>query len=146
MVRVEFEADTLEELVGMARRWVAAYPELAASEAQGDERTVGSESLEQVLGRIRSRASRQFLREIGERTLVGDALVIDDALRERCGLAPGQALVGVLGVANRTMRKRAGRDLISWDPAAGGYRVATADAQVILEAFGPPTLGTDDAD
>jgi len=137
VARVEFEADTTEALVEMARRWVAAYPEFASAESGDDEPTLGAESLEDVLGRIHSPASRQFLREVAERTLAGETLVIDDALRVRCGLPPGRTFVGVLGVANRTMRQRAGRRLVIWDAAASGYRVDPDDARIVLATLGP---------
>lgn len=126
MRRIEFAAETLEELVDMARRWVAAYPELQA--AVGAQPS-GSERLEDVLARVTSSASRQFLREVAARTLAGEAL------------PRGRTLVGVLGVANRTMRRRAGRELVSWDPQAGGYRVSLDDARIIVDTLGPPTTG-----
>ena len=136
MPRVEFESDTIEELVRMAQRWVAAYPEGAADRAASQEPP--PETLEDVLRRIKSVASRHFLRAVAARTLAGDALPIDDALRARCGLPPGGAFVGVLGVANRTMRLRAHRDLVVWDPVAGGYRMSVDDARIVVDCLGLP--------
>jgi len=137
MRRIEFEADTIEELVDMARRWVAGYPVLAADSAAQGEPAV--EELEAVLRRIKSPASLQFLREVAARSLGGEALPIDDALRARCGVPPRRPFVGVLGVANRTMRRRAGRDLVTWDPVGQGYRVSAADAHVVASVLGGPT-------
>ena len=137
MRRVEFEADTIEELVDMARRWVAAYPELASGPASSSIEPA-PEQLEDVLARIKSPASLQFLREVAARSLVGDALPIDDSLRQRCGLAPGGSFVGVLGVANRTMRRRAGRQLVTWDPLISGYQMTPQDARKVIDAIGPP--------
>jgi len=137
MPRIEFEADTLDELVGMARRWVAAYPELAGDQAPAHAEPPVPEPLRDVLLRIASPASQQFLREVAATTLAGEALPIDDALRVRCGLPPGRPFVGVLGVANRTMRRRARRDLVNWDARAHGYRMDVDDARVIEEVLGP---------
>ena len=137
MRRIEFEADTIEELVDMARRWVAAYPELASAPAPGKAAPPAQEQLSEVVARITSPASQQFLREVAACSLAGEALAVDDGLRVRCGLPPGGSCVGVLGVANRTMRRRAGRDLISWDPAARGYRMSVDDARVTAEILGP---------
>ena len=65
MPRVEFESDTLEELVRMAQRWVAGYPEGAADRAASQEPP--PETLEDVLRRIKSAASQHFLRAVAER-------------------------------------------------------------------------------
>jgi hypothetical protein len=139
MTRIEFEADTLEELVEMARRWVAAYPELApAAPALSGLEPPATERLADVLGRITSPASRQLLREVAACSLVGDALVVDDDLLRRCGVSGRDSFVGVLGVVNRTMRRRAHRDLLSWDPIARGYRMDPEDALVAAEVLGPP--------
>ncbi|MBA3688381.1 MAG: hypothetical protein H0W81_06105 [Chloroflexi bacterium] len=138
MRRIEFEADTIGELVDMARRWVAAYPELARDQVPANPEPPALEELQDVLLRITSPASQQFLREVAAQTLAGEVLPIDDALRVRCGLPPGRTFVGVLGVANRTMRRRAGRDVVSWDSAAHGYRMSVDDARVVGETLGPP--------
>ena len=95
MPRVEFEAEALEELVAVARHWVDAYPV--------------PEDLEQVLERITSPTSRRLLAEAAARSLEGEALVVDNELLDRLGVTDRTALVGVLGVANRTMRRRAHR-------------------------------------
>lgn len=131
-MRVEFEADTLEELVAMARRW-------AAKEAGGAETQSGKpEQLEDVLLRIRSPSSLHFLREVAARSLEGSALALDAAFRERLGLPAEGALVGVVGVANRTMRRRAGRDLVYSDKQGHGYRMSNKDAQAVIATLGPP--------
>jgi len=135
--RVELEADTIEELVDMVRRWVAGYPEEGADQSTDQE--LPPETLESVLERIKSPASRLFLREVAARTLAGETLRIDDALRARCGVLPGRPFVGVLGVANRTMRRRASRDLVTWDPVGEGYQVSFDDALVIARTLGGPT-------
>ncbi len=137
MPRVEFEAGTLDELVEMARRWVAAYPELGFG--LPDVESAGVEQLEDVLRRITSPTTRQFLREAAESSRRGDALVIDDGLRARLGRSPGDSLVGILGVANRTMRRRARRELLTWDPDVPGYRMDREDAAIVLEVLGRPT-------
>jgi len=134
MRRITFEAKTLEELVELVQHWVGADQHLTVPAAPS-----AHENLEEVLARIHSSASRQFLRELAARALSDQALVIDDGLRMRGGLPPGRSFVGVLGVANRTMRRRAGRELISWDPRAGGYRVSAEDARTILATYGPPS-------
>lgn len=124
MARIEFEADSIDELVEMARHWVDAYPV--------------PEGLEAVLERITSVRSQRLLSEVAARSKDDEVLVIDDQLLDRVGVADRTALVGVLGVANRTMRRRAHRDLLTTDRETGGYRMATADALVVLEAFGAP--------
>jgi hypothetical protein len=140
MPRVEFESDTLEELVRMARRWVAGFPEFGADETASQPPV--AESLEEVLARIKSPASLQFLREVAGATLAGEALAVDDELRRRCGLPSGRNFVGVQGVANRTMRARAGRDLVSWDPDARGYRMSSTDAEAVVDTLGSTRDGS----
>ncbi len=139
MARIEFEANTLEELVEMARRWVAAFPEFA-THTSGPARVASPapEGLADVLARITSPLSRRLLGEIAARSLVGDALVVDGGLLERLGLPNRGSFVGVLGVANRTMRRRANRDLLVWDPVAHGYRMDADDARVVLDVVGAP--------
>lgn len=124
MARIEFEADTLEQLVEMARHWVAAYPV--------------PEALDAVLKRITTTPSKRLLSEVAARSLEGEALVVDRQLLDRLGVADRTSLVGVLGVANRTMRRRAHRDLLTSDKVAGGYRMATEDALVVIRVFGAP--------
>lgn len=136
MPRVTFESDELEEVVRMAQRWVAAYPEFVADETSPQPPVV--ESLEEVLARIKSPASLQFLREVAGATLAGEVLVVDDELRRRCGLPPERNFVGVQGVANRTMRRRAHRDLVKWDPVTGGYRMSDDDARIVDDCLGQP--------
>jgi hypothetical protein len=38
----------------------------------------------------------------------------------------------MVGGPNKLSRRIAGRDLITWDAAAGGYRIDPRDAEVIL--------------
>jgi hypothetical protein len=42
------------------------------------------------------------------------------------------AFGGMVGGANKLMRRIGGRDLITWDAAAPGYRIDPRDAEVIL--------------
>ncbi len=135
MPRVEFESESIEELVRMAQRWVAGFPEFGADETASQPPVI--ENLEEVLARIKSPASLQFLREVAGATLAGEALAVDDELRRRCGLPPARNFVGVQGVANRTMRARAGRDLVTWDPDARGYGMSPEDAHTVLDTLGP---------
>jgi len=139
MARIEFEADTLQELVAMARRWVAAYPELETSDAAGTgARSRAPEALSAVLARISSPVSRQLLREIAVGSQFGEPVVVDNGLLERLGVPDRGSFVGVLGVVNRTMRRRAHRQLLSWDPDAHGYRMDADDARVVLGVVGAP--------
>lgn len=137
MARIEFEADTLEQLVDMARQWVAGYaptgpPPAAAAPPQGPQ----PEELPDVLTRIVSPTSRAFMRAVAERSVKGGVLVVDEELLAGLGVADEKAFVGVRGVANRTMRRRAHRDLVTWDPARHGYRMDREDALVALDVLG----------
>ena len=60
------------------------------------------------------------------------ALVRNEALKARYGKTTGTAFAGMVSGPNKLMRRIAKRDLITWDGAAGGYRIDPADAEIIL--------------
>jgi hypothetical protein len=139
MARIEFEADSLEVLVEMARRWVAAFPEFAAHDLAPDRSVSRApEGLAAVLTRISSLRTRKLISEVAARSLSGEALIVNGELLERLGVPDRGSFVGVLGVVNRTMRNRAHRDLLAWDPVVHGYRMDADDARVVIDVFGPP--------
>ncbi len=97
MARIEFEADTLEQLVDMARQWVAGYGGATAriSVAPPQDRQT---ELRDVLARIVSPASRAFIRAVAERSLSDQVLVVDEAVLTRLGVTDEKAFVGVRGL------------------------------------------------
>lgn len=138
MPRVEFEADTEEELVALAWRWVMGPKrerEDAGRTDMGDETELRRNQLAVVLRGIRGPDSRRLVREVAELALTGRALVLDESLRQRYGKSTGTAFAGIVAGPNKVMRRVARRDLLVWDAAVGGYRMHPADAEMVLEAW-----------
>jgi len=139
--RVEFEADTEEELVSIAWRWVMGPRrdlEHAVAAEAGDETELRRKQLAVVLRTIRGPDSKRLVREVAELSLADGALVLDEALRERYGKTTGTAFAGIVAGPNKVMRRIARRDLLFWDAAAGGYRMHPADAEIVLETWSQP--------
>lgn len=137
MPRVEFEADSEEELVALAWRWVmgperpARHPVASAA----DQADLGRRQLGEVLNAIRGADSRRLLREVAELSTHNQALVLDADLAARYGKRTGTAFAGIVAGPNKVMRRIARRDLITWDADAQGYRMDPADAEIILERW-----------
>ena len=83
------------------------------------------------------RTSRRTFLEIAG--LVGGGVMLRRSLLGEASPIGAGLKVGVLGVINRTMRRRAQRDLVTWDRAARGYRMDPADARVVIEILGRAT-------
>jgi hypothetical protein len=137
--RVEFEADTEEELLALAWRWVMG-PQRPAHVPGGSGQTADQEDLRrrqlgEVLNAIRGTDSRRMVREVAERSARNAALVLDAELAERYGKRTGTAFAGIVAGPNKVMRRVARRDLLMWDPGARGYRMDPADAEIILERW-----------
>lgn len=140
MPRVEFEADTEEQLLALAWRWVmgpspsgGASPPDPSDQADLRRRQVG-----EVLNAIRGADSRRLLREVAELSTRDEALVLDAALAARYGKRTGTAFAGIVAGPNKVMRRVARRDLITWDADARGYRMDPADAELVLQRW--PTV------
>ena len=141
MPRVEFEADTEEELVSLAWRWVMGPRrdlEHSVVTEVADEMELRRDQLAVVLRSIRGLDSRRLVREVAELSLVDRALVLDEVLRERYGKRTGTAFAGIVAGPNKVMRRIARRDLLVWDPIAGGYRMDPDDAKIVLETWVQP--------
>ena len=135
MPRVEFEADTEDELVNLAWRWVMGPQrehDDGAEETEGDETELRRRQLLEVLHAIHGVDSRRLVREVAELSLRNDVLVLDEALRQRYGKSTGTAFAGIVAGPNKVMRRVARRDLLVWDAAAEGYRMHPADAEIVL--------------
>jgi len=134
MPQISFQADTQDELIAMVRRWVARLDVVDSSLAEVTERPADwrARELQEVLNRLKGVESRRLVHEIAEAALRGEAVLFDDALRARYGKTNGTAFAGMVSGPNRLMRRIAKRDLITWDAAAGGYRIDPADAEIIL--------------
>ena len=134
MPQISFQADTQDDLVTMVRRWVAGVDAIDRLPAEGEERPADwrTRELRAVLHRLKGVDSRRLVREVAEAALRGDSVPFDDALRARYGKTNGTAFAGMVSGPNKLMRRIAKRDLITWDAAAGGYRIDPADAEIIL--------------
>jgi hypothetical protein len=136
--RVEFEADSEEELLALAWRWVMG-PKRERETASGvetmDESELRRDQLAVVLRTIRGLDSRRLVREVAELSLANHPLVLDEELRLRYGKTTGTAFAGIVAGPNKVMRRVARRDLLVWDPAAGGYRMHPADAEIVLQTW-----------
>ena len=140
MPRVEFEADTEDELVSLAWRWVMGPQRLRDDLPDDgvDETAVRRRQLLEVLNGIRGVDSRRLVREVAELALNGGVLVLDESLRQRYGKSTGTAFAGIVAGPNKVMRRVARRDLLIWDAAAEGYRMHPADAEIVLTTWSQP--------
>jgi hypothetical protein len=135
--RIEFEADTEDQLLALAWRWVMGpqhHPGgLAPDEA--DQADLRRRQLGEVLHAIRGVDSRRLLREVADRSTRNEALVLDATLTARYGKRTGTAFAGIVAGPNKVMRRVARRDLITWDSDARGYRMDPADAEIVLQRW-----------
>jgi hypothetical protein len=135
--RIEFEADTEQQLLALAWRWVMG-PQRHSGEpiTQGvdhaDQADLRRRQLGEVLNAIRGTDSRRLLREVADLSTRDAALVLDADLAERYGKRTGTAFAGIVAGPNKVMRRVARRDLITWDADARGYRMDPADAEIVL--------------
>ena len=134
MPRIEFEADTEEQLLALAWRWVMGPPQQSGHSVVdiADQADLHRRQLGEALNAIRGADSRRLLREVAELSLHGAALVLDAKLTARYGKTTGTAFAGIVAGPNKVMRRVARRDLVSWDPDVRGYRMDPADAQIVL--------------
>jgi hypothetical protein len=135
--RIEFEADTEEQLLGLAWRWVMG-PQRQRGAAVGDEADQAElrrRQLGEVLNAIRGADSRRLLREVAELSAHDAALVLDADLAARYGKRTGTAFAGIVAGPNKVMRRVARRDLITWDADVRGYRMDPADAEIVLQRW-----------
>ena len=139
MPRIEFEADSEEELLALAWRWVMGpqrQPAFAGGSGQtADQEDLRRRQLGEVLNAIRGTDSRRLLREVAELSTRNTALVLDADLAQRYGKRTNTAFAGIVAGPNKVMRRVARRDLITWDPDARGYRMDPADAEIVLERW-----------
>lgn len=143
MPRIEFEADTEEQLLGLAWRWVMGPPRDhgAPVRDQADQADLRRRQLGEVLNGIRGADSRRLLREVAELSMQDAALALDADLAARYGKRTNTAFAGIVAGPNKVMRRVARRDLITWDADARGYRMDPADAEIVLQRW--PAAGTE---
>jgi hypothetical protein len=138
MPRIEFEADTEEDLVALAWRWVMGpqrQPGGGPVRDPGDQADLRRRQLGEVLNAIRGADSRRLLRDVAELSMRNAALVLDAELTARYGKRTGTAFAGIVAGPNKVMRRVARRDLITWDGDARGYRMDPADAEIVLQRW-----------
>ena len=137
MPRVEFEADTEDELLALAWRWVMGPARDAGGPVpdQADQVELRRRQLGEVLNAIRGADSRRLLREVAELSTRNAALVLNAELDARYGKHTGTAFAGIVAGPNKVMRRVARRDLITWDADARGYRMDPADAEIVLQRW-----------
>jgi hypothetical protein len=135
--RIEFEADTEEQLLALAWRWVMGPGrQLGVDQGeQADQADLRRRQLGEVLNAIRGTDSRRFLREVAELSLQDTALVLDAELADRYGKHTNTAFAGIVAGPNKVMRRVARRDLVTWDADARGYRMNPADAAIVLQRW-----------
>jgi hypothetical protein len=146
MPRIEFEANTEEQLLALAWRWVMGPQHRPGSPYrdgadhgdqadQADQADLRRRQLGEVLNAIRGTDSRRLLREVAELSTRNEALVLDADLAARYGKRTGTAFAGIVAGPNKVMRRVARRNLITWDADVRGYRMDPADAEIILERW-----------
>jgi hypothetical protein len=140
MPRIEFEAETEDQLLALAWRWVMGPQRELGSPIgdQADQAELRRRQLGEVLNAIRGADSRRLLREVAELSTHDAALVLDADLAARYGKRTGTAFAGIVAGPNKVMRRVARRDLITWDADVRGYRMDPADAEIVLQRW-PPT-------
>ena len=137
MPRIEFEAETEDQLLALAWRWVMG-PQLrpdAVAADHADQADLRRRQLGEALNAIRGSDSRRLLREVAELSLQGAALVLDADLAARYGKRTGTAFAGIVAGPNKVMRRVARRDLVTWDADVRGYRMDPADAEIVLQRW-----------
>lgn len=137
MPRVEFEAETEEELLALAWRWVMGPGRESAGPMgdQSDQADLRRRQLGEVLNAIRGADSRRLLREVAELSTHNEALVLNADLTARYGKRTGTAFAGIVAGPNKVMRRVARRDLITWDADVRGYRMDPTDAEIVLQRW-----------
>jgi hypothetical protein len=135
--RIEFEAETEEQLLALAWRWVMGPARDRGSSVpdQADQADLRRRQLGEVLNAIRGADSRRMLREVAELSMRDEALVLDAELAARYGKRTGTAFAGIVAGPNKVMRRVARRDLIVWDADARGYRMDPGDAEIVLQRW-----------
>jgi hypothetical protein len=135
--RIEFEADTEEQLLALAWRWVMGPARDGGGSVpdQSDQADLRRRQLGEVLNAIRGADSRRLLREVADLSTRNMALVLDAELAAKYGKRTGTAFAGIVAGPNKVMRRVARRDLITWDADARGYRMDPADAEVVLQRW-----------
>lgn len=141
MPRIEFEADTEEQLVGLAWRWVMGPQHQPGDPVldEVDQAALRRRQLGEVLNAIQGADSRRLLREVAEMSIRDAALPLDADLTARYGKQTGTAFAGIVAGPNKVMRRVAHRDLITWDADIRGYRMDPADAEIVLQRWPEPT-------
>lgn len=137
MPRIEFEAETEEQLLALAWRWVMGPPHQSGDPVMDevDQAKLRRKQLGEVLNAIQGADSRRLLREVAERSAHNAALALDADLAIRYGKQTGTAFAGIVAGPNKVMRRVAHRDLITWDADVRGYRMDPADAEIVLERW-----------
>ena len=140
MPRIAFEADTEEQLLGLAWRWVMGPQRQSGGPLsdQTDQTDLRRRQLGEVLNAIRGADSRRLLREVAELSTRDQALVLDGELTARYGKRTGTAFAGIVAGPNKVMRRVARRDLITWDADVRGYRMDPGDAEIVLQRWPTP--------
>ena len=138
MPRIEFEAETEEQLLGLAWRWVMG-PQRQTDRSVTDQADLRRRQMGEVLNAIRGADSRRLLREVAELSSRDEALVLDAGLTVRYGKRSGTAFAGIVAGPNKVMRRVARRDLITWDADVRGYRMDPGDAEIVLQRWPVPT-------
>jgi hypothetical protein len=135
--RLEFEAETEDELVALVWRWVMGPKRNLDESPSGgrDDTDVRRRQLVEVLRAVRGLDSRRLVSEVAELSLQERTLVLDEGLRQRYGKRTGTAFAGIVAGPNKVMRRVAHRDLLIWDPAERGYRMHPADAEIVLQTL-----------
>lgn len=140
MPRIEFEAETEEQLVGLAWRWVMGPRHQTGDPVmdEADQADLRRKQLGEVLNAIQGADSRRLLREVAELSTRNAALALDADLTARYGKQSGTAFAGIVAGPNKVMRRVAHRDLITWDADVRGYRMDPADAEIVLQRWPAP--------
>lgn len=131
MPQISFQADTQDELIEMVRRWVTGLTiETGRVNEPSPDRRV--HDVQEVMRRIRGEDSRELVIEVAAAASRGKAVPRDEKLLKLFKKTSNTAFNGMVGGANKLMRRIGGRDLITWDASVGGYRIDPLDAEVIL--------------
>jgi hypothetical protein len=128
-VQVVFEGEAVEAIVGEVREWLAAQPAVIGSAGPADGQR--EREVRRVLEALKGQDSRRLVRDLAEAASRGEGLSLAE-LKVAYGKPNGTAFAGIVGGANKLMRRFGRRDLILRDAAIAGYRIDPLDATIVL--------------
>jgi hypothetical protein len=106
------------------------------SRASSGQTPGDAEAVRAAVKRLNGRVSRQFVKEVAEKSLRGGVVTVDQDLAKRYGFDDGGSLGGAIGTAASQLEKATGRwvlERIGRFPSV--WKMLEDDARVVLAAL-----------